>query len=178
MHVFFHQSDIFPARGTRFAVAAWHPNGYPHPLQMKRVLILTAGYGEGHYAAARGLASAMKETGADAEVRDLFLETYGRRHRMTQLLYIECINRAPPLWALAYRALDRTPLMRLIVPALGALRRRLAAVLAEKRPDAVVLDESVEGCGFPPELTDVQITLPNGQKMGQPPCDAAWMLES
>ena len=105
---------------------------------MKRILLLTAGYGEGHNAAARGLAAALKEAGAEAEIRDLFSETYGRRHMMAQRLYLGCINHAAPVWALIYRALDRTPFMRLLMPTLGALRRRLAAVLAEKKPDAVV----------------------------------------
>ena len=105
---------------------------------MKRVLILTAGYGEGHNAAARGLAAAIAETGAEAEVRDLFLETYGRRQKFAQRLYVECINRAAPLWAMVYRALDRTPLLRWTMPAMGALRRKLATVLAEKKPCAVV----------------------------------------
>jgi len=105
---------------------------------MKRVLLLTAGYGEGHNAAARGLAAALKEAGAQAEVRDLFEETYGWRHKLTQRLYLGCINRAAPLWSLVYRALDHTPLMRVLMPTLGALRRRLAAILAEGIPDAVV----------------------------------------
>ncbi len=104
---------------------------------MKRVLILTAGYGEGHNAAARGLAAALTEAGVQAEVRDLFRETYGRRQKFSERLYLGCINRAAPLWAMAYRALDRTPLMRVILPTLGALRRKLATVLAETQPCAV-----------------------------------------
>jgi hypothetical protein len=40
-----------------------------------------------------------------------------------------------------------------------------------------VLDESVEGCGFPPSLTDVQIKLPSGTSMAQPPCDPWWEPE-
>ena len=104
---------------------------------MKRVLILTAGYGEGHNAAARGLAAALTEAGAQAEVRDLFRETYGRRQKFSERLYLGCINRAAPLWAMVYRALDRTPLMRVILPTLGALRRKLAAVIAETQPCAV-----------------------------------------
>ena len=104
---------------------------------MKRVLIFTAGYGEGHNAAARGLAAALTEAGAEAEVRDLFRETYGRRQKMAERLYIECINRAAPLWAAAYRLVDRTPLMRWMMPAMGAVRRKLAEVLAERQPCAV-----------------------------------------
>jgi processive 1,2-diacylglycerol beta-glucosyltransferase len=105
---------------------------------MKRILILTAGYGEGHNAAARGLAASLKETGADAEVRDFFEEIYPSRHKLAQRLYIGCINHAPPLWAMVYGALDRTPLMHLVVASLGALQRKLAAEIAEKKPDAVV----------------------------------------
>ncbi len=104
---------------------------------MKRVLILTAGYGEGHNAAARGLAAALGGMGVDAEVRDLFLETYGSRHKVAQRLYLECINRAAPVWAFIYRLLDRTPLLKWSMPAMGALRRKLAAVIEERRPSAV-----------------------------------------
>jgi processive 1,2-diacylglycerol beta-glucosyltransferase len=111
--------------------------GYAHGLSMKRVLIFTAGYGEGHNAAARGLAAALTEAGAEAEVRDLFMETYGRRQAISQRLYIDCINHAAPLWALIYRALDRTSLMRAILPTLGGLQRKLADVLAERKPSAI-----------------------------------------
>ena len=110
---------------------------YAHTLPMKRVLILTAGYGEGHNAAARGLAAALTEAGAEAEVRDLFLETYGSRQKVAQRLYIECINRAAPVWAMVYRLLDRTPLLRWSLPAMGALKRKFADVLAERQPWAI-----------------------------------------
>jgi processive 1,2-diacylglycerol beta-glucosyltransferase len=104
---------------------------------MKRVLILTAGYGEGHNSAARGLAAALTEAGAEAEVRDIFREAYGRRQMVAERLYIECINRAAPLWAAAYQLMDHTPLLRWMMPAMGAVRRRLADVLAERQPCAV-----------------------------------------
>jgi processive 1,2-diacylglycerol beta-glucosyltransferase len=42
---------------------------------MPKVIILTAGYGEGHNAAARGLQSAFSLSGADAEIVDLFALT-------------------------------------------------------------------------------------------------------
>jgi len=111
--------------------------GYCARPLMKRVLILTAGYGEGHNAAARGLAAAIAETGAQAEVRDLFKETYGRRQKIAERLYLECINRAAPVWAMVYRALDRTPLLRWSMPAMGSLQRKFADVLAETQPCAV-----------------------------------------
>lgn len=114
-----------------------HPLRYALGHSMKRVLIFTAGYGEGHNAAARGLAAAFTEAGVEAEVRDIFLETYGRRQAVIQRLYLECINRAAPVWALIYKALDCTPLLRWTLPAMAPLQRRLAAVLAERRPCAI-----------------------------------------
>ena len=106
---------------------------------MKRILILTAGYGEGHNAAARSLAAGLTEAGAIAEVRDFFLEAYGDVQRTSQRLYIDCIDRAPWLWLIVYRLLDRLPLMRWLgVPSLFAMRRLFARTLEEWKPDAVV----------------------------------------
>jgi processive 1,2-diacylglycerol beta-glucosyltransferase len=106
---------------------------------MKRILILTAGYGEGHNAAARALAAALQEAGAEAMVRDFFIETYGRTQEISQRLYLECINRAPWLWWMCYKALDRFPLMRwCIEPSLFGLRRQLGRALGEWQPDATV----------------------------------------
>jgi processive 1,2-diacylglycerol beta-glucosyltransferase len=106
---------------------------------VKRVLILTAGYGEGHNAAARALSSALSAAGADAEVRDLFIETYGLTQETAQRLYIHCINRAPWLWRISYYALDWLPVMRFgIAPSLFVMRRHLASVLAARTPDSVV----------------------------------------
>src|SRR5688500_4071010 len=106
---------------------------------MKRILILTAGYGEGHNAAARALAEAGTAEGGEAVVRDLFLETYGRTQELAQRLYVECINRAPWLWSLCYKALDVLPIMRWgIEPSLYVMRPALSRVLQEVRPHAVV----------------------------------------
>ena len=37
-----------------------------------------------------------------------------------------------------------------------------------------VLDVSIEGCNFPPDLTDVQLRLPTGGVLPAPPCDPWW----
>lgn len=105
----------------------------------KRILILTAGYGEGHNAAARALAAAVKKEGGEAVVRDIFLEVYGRTQETSQRLYVDCINRAPWLWSLCYQSLHKLPIMRwCIEPSLYLMRRRMAQVLAELAPYAVV----------------------------------------
>lgn len=103
-----------------------------------KVLLLTAGYGEGHNAAARGLHTALAERGADAEVLDLFALTGGAFYERSRRDYIALINRAPRVWAAIFALIDRLPIVPLTLPFLGKLRRALAAVIAEKRPVAVV----------------------------------------
>ncbi len=105
---------------------------------MPKVLLLTAGYGEGHNAAARGLHAALLERGADAEVLDLFALTGGEFYQRTRRGYIELINRAPGVWAAIFSLIDKVPTGALSVPFLGRMKRCLAELIAEKRPDAIV----------------------------------------
>jgi processive 1,2-diacylglycerol beta-glucosyltransferase len=105
---------------------------------MPKVLLLTAGYGEGHNAAARGLHAALLERGADAEIVDLFALTGGAYYERSRRDYLTLINRAPKLWAAVYRLIDVLPVVPLMLPLLGTMRDALAALLKEKRPDVVV----------------------------------------
>lgn len=105
---------------------------------MPKVLLLTAGYGEGHNAAARGLHAALLERGADAEVLDLFALTGGDFYQQTRRGYIELINRAPKIWAAAFSLIDKIPTGTLSAPFLGRMRRCLSEIIAEKKPDALV----------------------------------------
>src|SRR5258707_12071438 len=105
---------------------------------MSKVLLLTAGYGEGHNAAARGLHAALIEAGADAEIVDVFALTGGAFYERTRRGYIDLINRAPKVWAAAYSLIDKVPTGALSAPFLGKMRQALAAMLAEKKPSAVV----------------------------------------
>ena len=62
---------------------------------MKRpVLILTSAFGEGHNAAARNLATALRTLDPDrpVEVRDLFAEAYGGFYKVAQKGYFLFIN--------------------------------------------------------------------------------------
>jgi processive 1,2-diacylglycerol beta-glucosyltransferase len=105
---------------------------------MPKVLLLTAGYGEGHNAAARGLHAALVERGADAEIIDLFALTGGAFYERSRRDYLALINRAPKLWAAVYRLIDVLPIVPLTLPLLGEMEETLAKLLREKRPDAVV----------------------------------------
>lgn len=105
---------------------------------MTRVLILTAGYGEGHNAAARALAEGVRSLGGEADVRDLFLEAYGKKQEISRRLYLECIDRAPWLWAAVYRAMEFRPMIWATMHTLWPLKARLREVIEAQKPDAVV----------------------------------------
>jgi processive 1,2-diacylglycerol beta-glucosyltransferase len=106
----------------------------------KRILILTAGFGEGHNAAARGLQAGLATVAPDAvvEVHDLFAETYGRANDLARRVYLGVINRAPRAWAEFYRWLDRNDKFGPKLNFLFQLRKRLRQLLASFRPDVVV----------------------------------------
>jgi hypothetical protein len=77
-----------------------------------RFLILTAGYGEGHNAAARGLQAAFASLGEESEIVDLFAVTGGDFYERSRRGYLELINRAPRVWALAFQFIDCIPFVQ------------------------------------------------------------------
>jgi processive 1,2-diacylglycerol beta-glucosyltransferase len=102
------------------------------------VIILTAAYGEGHNAAARGLRDAIQELGGTVEIVDLFAQTSTRLYDRTRSLYLDVIAHAPWLWSATYRVVDALPFGVLAEPLLRKARRRLTAILENKQPAAVV----------------------------------------
>ena len=77
---------------------------------MKRpILILTSAFGEGHNAAARNLAIALRslDPTREVEVRDLFAEAYGPLYTLAQKGYFFFINHFPGLWGGFYKFLDK-----------------------------------------------------------------------
>jgi len=105
---------------------------------MKKVLILTAGYGEGHNSAARALQAAFNEQpGIDAELVDLFALRAPRLNNVSRRGYLKLINTAPKVWSAVYRWLDRSPLAPKTFRALASHRRLLGRIIAEKQPVAI-----------------------------------------
>jgi UDP-N-acetylglucosamine:LPS N-acetylglucosamine transferase len=106
---------------------------------MRSVLLLTAGFGEGHNAAARGLKEGFDVLGSmQAEILDLFAPAFGSLYERGRRDYLQVVNKTPLLWAGIYNALDLLPFAPQFVRLLRPLQRELNAVLAEKRPSAVV----------------------------------------
>lgn len=115
------------------------PHAHSLPKTMRPVLILTAGYGEGHNAAARGLKEGFDLLGESrAEVLDLFAPAFGSFYQRSRADYLKIVNNRPWLWASVYSALDRFPFTNRLLSLLWPLKRELVKALKEYRPQAVV----------------------------------------
>jgi len=106
---------------------------------MSRLLILTAGFGEGHNAAARNLAAAAAQlAGPDAAaVVDLFALTSPRFNRLARRAYLAAINGSPRLWSGFYAWSHRSGILPRQVWMLRAEQRVLQTLLARERPAVV-----------------------------------------
>src|SRR5262245_53953204 len=111
----------------------------------KKILILTAGFGEGHNSAARGVRDGLARIASDqttVELRDLFAEAYGRTNEFVRRSYLALVNCAPRAWRVAYRLLDRKTDYNTEFRRLTRLKAQLGPVLSRFQPDIVV-------CSFP-----------------------------
>ncbi len=107
--------------------------------QKSKVLILTAGYGEGHNSAARALQAAFNERPeVDAELVDLFALRAPRLNNLSRWGYLKLINTAPKIWSRLYRWLDESPRAPWMFRTLASHRRLLGRLIAEKQPVALV----------------------------------------
>ncbi|MEY2545595.1 MAG: processive 1,2-diacylglycerol beta-glucosyltransferase [Verrucomicrobiota bacterium] len=106
----------------------------------KRILILTAGYGEGHNSAARGVRDGLARVAPDTivDLRDLFAETFGPFHELVRRSYLTVVNRFPKSWGAVYRWFDRKKDYDKNFARFRRLKKRLAALLNEFQPDVVV----------------------------------------
>jgi processive 1,2-diacylglycerol beta-glucosyltransferase len=104
-----------------------------------RVLVLTAGFGEGHNAAARNLAAAFDAALAPgtAQVADIFALASPRLNAVSRRGYLALINRAPRLWQSVYGWLDRSQFPGRSLRLLRAESERLAELIAREQPVAV-----------------------------------------
>ena len=107
----------------------------------KKILILTAGFGEGHNTAAKNLKSAFESLeGEEVEVQvfDLLDGCYGVMNRMLRKTYSMAIDRAPRLWQHFYDFLDHSSHARSHLHTLTRLHAAMEKLLLNMDPDAVV----------------------------------------
>ena len=111
----------------------------------KKILILTAGFGEGHNSAARGVREGLARIASEqtaVELRDLFAEAYGRVNELVRRSYLALVDYAPHAWGVVYRWLDHKTDYDTEFRRLTRLKEQFAPVLHRFQPDIVV-------CTFP-----------------------------
>ncbi len=106
---------------------------------MKKVLVLTASFGDGHNAAANGIREACEATGeAKVVVADLYSRAMPLMDQTVQVGYSVAINRLPWIWNLIFRALDQPGIMERLLWTAGSLKRAMEQELDREQPDVVV----------------------------------------
>ena len=107
---------------------------------MKRILILTAGFGEGHNSAARGVRAGLARVApkVEVELRDLFPETFGAFNEITRRAYLFTINHFPKSWGYVYNWLDRKKDFDKRFQKFRGLKKNLGRLLERFQPDVVV----------------------------------------
>ena len=108
---------------------------------MKTIFVCSAGFGEGHNSAARGILDALerlKPEGLRFEFLDLSGRVQPRRDEWMRKFYLLLLSRAPGVWASIYRFIDRTRWLEAVSALHAPLRNALARILTETPPAAVV----------------------------------------
>jgi len=108
---------------------------------MKRVLILTASFGEGHNTAAKSLGQGIRAVlGEKAEIyiTDPYSKTNPQFNRMIQIGYSVMINRFPKVWNLTFSVLSQPGLLEKMLPGMHALEHAIRDLWREFEPDLVV----------------------------------------
>jgi UDP-N-acetylglucosamine:LPS N-acetylglucosamine transferase/predicted metal-dependent phosphoesterase TrpH len=107
---------------------------------MTKVLILTAGFGDGHNAAAHNLCEALESTGEtnlQVEVLDPLGHAYGALNGLATTAYRRLVEYAPALWSGMYAVMNRAPGLG-GTSGLPRVRQVIGEVLDRFEPDCVV----------------------------------------
>src|SRR5262245_15193282 len=107
---------------------------------MKKVLILTASFGEGHNTAARNIRDALELVSEEVavEVLDLFTSTYGVISTLLKKAHLQVVQRAPKVWEGIYKLLDNSPTLGRNLGSMSRLQNALVDIIQEYQPDCIV----------------------------------------
>jgi processive 1,2-diacylglycerol beta-glucosyltransferase len=103
-----------------------------------RILILTAGFGEGHNSAAKNLKLALTECGAEVRVEDPCMKGAPLSTKWVSLGYRAVTTYAPTVWKKIYRSTDEVDFSKRRSPIMRRMERCLSAMIEEFRPDVIV----------------------------------------
>lgn len=108
---------------------------------MKKILILTAGFGEGHNTAAKNIRDALEYLApheVKVEIADLFESCYGKLNDFFRKAYIAAINKTPRVWGKIYNVIDGTQFVESNMALFTKMRKALTDLLIEFEPDSIV----------------------------------------
>src|ERR1700733_786012 len=107
---------------------------------MKKVLILTAGFGDGHNTAARNVADALELISDEVkvEVLDVFQSSLGLLNDVLKKAYLGLTRFAPSVWNGIYSMLDNSKGLESNLLAFGNLKSALEQILEQSQPDCVL----------------------------------------
>jgi processive 1,2-diacylglycerol beta-glucosyltransferase len=106
----------------------------------KRILILTAGFGEGHNSAARGVRDGLARVApeqTEVELHDLFAETYPLLNELVRRSYLWVVDFTPRFWGSVYRWIDCKKDYNKNFQRFSRLKEDFAALLDRFQPDVV-----------------------------------------
>jgi processive 1,2-diacylglycerol beta-glucosyltransferase len=107
---------------------------------VKKILILTAGFGDGHNTAARNVADALDLISDEVkvEVLDVFQSSLGLLNDVLKKAYLGLTRFAPNVWNGIYSMLDNAKGLESNLLAFGNLKNALEQILDQSQPDCVV----------------------------------------
>lgn len=106
---------------------------------MKKVLILTAAFGEGHNTAARNICEGLQEhPDVIAKVVDIYTLTHPKVNKLLQRGYIFAINKLPFFWEFFFNFINRTGSIEKTMFMARPLKRALGKLIGEFEPDVLI----------------------------------------
>lgn len=106
---------------------------------MKKVLILTAGFGDGHNTAAYNIREALQtKPEVTATIVDIYLQTTPRLTKILQAGYSLAINKFPLIWEMIFNFLNHPGSLEKTLFMTTPLRRALEKTIEALQPDIIV----------------------------------------
>lgn len=106
---------------------------------MKKLLILSVSYGQGHNAAAAALAESFASRGWKCRIADPCALAHPTVFAWTQRFYDFCVRRAPWLWGVTYAQTDTADWRKAVhMPLLKDVAACVRSLLAAEAPDVVL----------------------------------------
>src|SRR5689334_5874368 len=105
--------------------------------EMKKILILTARFGDGHNTAAVNIREAVSllDSETRVEVVDLLQESYGSLYTLVRNTHLKVVQYAPRLWSSIYSFIDRSSALDHHLTGLSKLTTELKRLIDSTEPD-------------------------------------------